>query len=164
MLLQYIWLKDQRLTFLKRHWVWSHEYAAQFKSKRPFFFVSRYYQLTGIEMTWNYFAAGHGKSEHDGAGAVIKRTLTHEQLKPNAWPMKCATDVVAFLKHSFCNIDNKSSVNKIFWEIKDHEVPREQMWNCKHLKGSWEMHCVNSYSSTDRCAFKWRSLSCFCDY
>ena len=32
-------------------------------------------------MRWNFFGSGHGKGEHDGAGAVIKRALTHEQLK-----------------------------------------------------------------------------------
>ena len=42
------------------------------------YFVSRYYQLAGLEMMWSFFASRHGKGEHDGAGAVIKRTLTHD--------------------------------------------------------------------------------------
>ena len=125
--------------------------------------MSRYYQLAGLEMMWSFFASGHGKGEHDGAGAVIKRTLTHEQLKPNAWPMKCAADVVAFLKHTFCNTDQQSTVNRIFWEIKENEVSRAHMWYCRCLKGSRKMHCVNGYSPVDKCALRWRTLSCFCD-
>ena len=125
--------------------------------------MCRYYQLAGLEMMWSFFASRHGKGEHDGARAVIKRTLTHEQLKPNAWPMKCATNVVAFPKHTFSNIDQQSIVNRIFWEIKENEVSRAHMWNCKRLKGSRKMHCVNGYSPVDKCSLRWRTLSCFCD-
>lgn len=38
-----VWLQEQGFNFLKRHWVWSDGCAAQFKARRPFFFVSRYY-------------------------------------------------------------------------------------------------------------------------
>ena len=30
-----------------------------------------------------FFGSGHGKGEHDGVGVVVKRALTHEQLKTN---------------------------------------------------------------------------------
>ena len=30
---------------------------------------------------WNLIKAGHGKGEHDGASACIKRALAHEELK-----------------------------------------------------------------------------------
>ena len=30
---------------------------------------------------WNYFETGHGKGEHDGAGACIKTTLQREEIK-----------------------------------------------------------------------------------
>ena len=76
------WLKDQGFTFLQRHWVWSNRCAAQFKARRPLYFVCQYYQLAGLEMMWSFFAFEHEKGEHDGVGAIIKRTLTHEQLKP----------------------------------------------------------------------------------
>ena len=41
---------------------------------------------------------GHGKGEHDGAGAVIKRAPTYEQLKADGVHMNCATHVVDFLR------------------------------------------------------------------
>ena len=68
--------------------MWSDGAASQFKARRPYYFVARfvarYYQMTGLHMIHNFSALGHGKGEHDGAGAaVIKRTLTHEELKPD---------------------------------------------------------------------------------
>ncbi|MCO5547757.1 hypothetical protein L7F22_001209 [Adiantum nelumboides] len=38
-------------------------------------------------MLWNFFGTGHGKGEHDGAGAVIKRALTAEELDANEAPL-----------------------------------------------------------------------------
>lgn len=161
LLLHVGWLKQQNL-FPNKHWVWSDGAASQFKAKRPFYFVARYFQMTGVEMMWNFFASGHGKGEHDGAGAVIKRTLTQEQLKPVAWHLKCAGDVVAFLKHKFCGPGNVQ-VCRIFWEIKESDVDRERKWDCKRVTSSRSMHCVNGYSVTDKCALRCRQLSCFCD-
>ena len=36
------------------------------------------YKITHM---WNYFETGHGKGEHDGAGACVKTTLQREELK-----------------------------------------------------------------------------------
>ena len=47
-------------------------------------------------MRWNLFGSDHGKGEHDGAGALIKRALTHEQLKTDV--SNYATRVVDFGK------------------------------------------------------------------
>ena len=30
---------------------------------------------------WNYFEAGHGKGEHDGIGACIKKSIRREEMK-----------------------------------------------------------------------------------
>ena len=49
-------------------------------------------------MSWFFSASGHGKGEHDGAGAVVKRTLTHEQLKADGPKLTCAADVVAYCR------------------------------------------------------------------
>jgi len=34
-----------------------------------------------IQHIWSFFQAGHGKGEHDGAGACVKRALSREQIK-----------------------------------------------------------------------------------
>ena len=62
------------------HVVWSDGAASQFKSARTWYFVARYPSLTcfagllqGYNMTWNFFAFGHGKGEVDGVGVLYKR-------------------------------------------------------------------------------------------
>ena len=42
------WLQEQGFGFLQQHWVWSDGCSAQFKSARPFFFVSRYANFASI--------------------------------------------------------------------------------------------------------------------
>ena len=51
-------------------------------------------------MRWNFFGSGHGKGEHDGAGAVIKWALTHEKLNTDSVHMNCAAHVVEFLRRN----------------------------------------------------------------
>lgn len=161
------WLRDQGLSF-KKHWVWSDGAASQFKAKRPFYFVARYWSLTGMEMNWNFFCSGHGKGEHDGAGAVIKRALTHEQLKQNSVRLTCAVEVVAFLRMHLSTgatamyDKQKREVSRVFWEVKLGDVQRSHQWECKPLKGSRAMHCVNGYSENNTCALRSKQLSCFC--
>ena len=84
---------DQHLE-LTQHWVWSDGAGSRFKAKQPFYFVGRYASEIGLEMTWNFFRFGHGKGECDGASAIIKRALTHEQLKVDGVHMNCVTHVV----------------------------------------------------------------------
>ena len=113
-------------------------------------------------MMWNFFASSHGKGEHDGAGAVIKRALTYEQLKPNGWQLKCAKDVVDFLIHKFNEEPNHDRPNRIFWEIQLGTVPRDKAWDCKGVKGSHSLHCVNRYAQIDKKPLRSRKFSCFC--
>ena len=44
------------------------------------------------------FKSSHGKGEHYGAGAFIKRTLTHEQPKVDGLHINCVTHVVEYLR------------------------------------------------------------------
>ena len=165
------WLKDQGLNF-KKHWVWSDGAASQFKAARPFYFVARYYQLTGTEMTWNFFGSGHGKGEHDGAGAVIKRALTHEQLKSDGVVLRQAADAVAFLTRTMSN-DVCSSyaqptkagppINRKFWLVKEGDVDRSNLWGCETVQGSRSLHCISGFSRHDPSQLRTRQLSCFCD-
>ena len=158
------WMKQQghRLHY---HWVWSDGAASQFKARRPHYFVGRYYQLTGLHMMHNFSASGHGKGEHDGAGAVIKRTLTHEELKPDGWPMKCAADVVNFLNMRFQPTREGGSVStkRVFWLVSPNDVLRSPLWDCKPIAGSRSFHCVDGYSMHNPCDVRFRTLSCFCD-
>ncbi len=55
------------------HWVWNDGCTSQCKSNKPWFFVSRYPNMTRGCMTWNSFGSSHGKGLHDGAKAMAKR-------------------------------------------------------------------------------------------
>jgi hypothetical protein len=65
---------DQRYA-PKWHFVRLDGCATQFKSIKPWYFVSRYPSMTnGCKMVWFFFGSDHGKGPHDGAG-VIKRFI-----------------------------------------------------------------------------------------
>lgn len=161
------WLQKQGLEF-KKHWVWSDGCAAPFKAKRPFYFVSRYYAITNMEMTWNFFESGHGKGEHDGAGAVVKRALTHEQLKTDGVDLKCAADIVAFLKDTMSTTTSTGYVKEClvirhFWNVQIGDVDRSNPWHCAPITGSRSIHSICGYSKVDSTQLKTRMLSCYCD-
>lgn len=46
-----------------------------------FYWLSRIYKKTNIQHVWSFLEAGHGKGEHDGVGACMKRDLSREKLK-----------------------------------------------------------------------------------
>jgi hypothetical protein len=55
---------------MKQHVVWNDGCAGQFKSARAWYFMGRYHNyiaseqlLGGCQMSYNYFATGHGKRE-----------------------------------------------------------------------------------------------------
>jgi hypothetical protein len=59
------------------HLVWLDGCVSQFKSSKPWFFVSKYPSFTtsGCTMMWYFFGNGHGKGPHDGVWVVVKRFL-----------------------------------------------------------------------------------------
>ena len=73
-------------------------------------------------MQWNYFGSGHGKGEHDGGGAVIKRALTSEQLDNKGAKLQNAHDVVEWLTWKMLH-DGK---NRLFIEVGANEVDRSK--------------------------------------
>jgi hypothetical protein len=75
---------DQGCTPIE-HIVWSDGCSRQFKSSRAWYFWSHDPSLTtfesclvGCQMIWNFFATGHGKSEVDGFGALLKKKIIKE--------------------------------------------------------------------------------------
>ena len=89
----------------RNHSLWSDGCSGKFKSARAWYFISRYSNLTssdmmrdGCQMSWNYFASGHGKGEVDGAGALLKQEKRNEQLKPGGLKLQNAAEIVQFLK------------------------------------------------------------------
>lgn len=46
-----------------------------------FYWLGRMHREHNIQHIWSFFEDGHGKGEHDGSGACVKRALAKEQLK-----------------------------------------------------------------------------------
>jgi hypothetical protein len=58
------------------HYAWSNGCANQFKSSKPWYFVSRYpNMISGCKMMWNFSRSGHGKGPHDGVGTIINQFI-----------------------------------------------------------------------------------------
>lgn len=163
-----------RSCFPHRHVVWSDGCSAQFKSATCWYHLGRYHNYTaspqlpgGCQLAWNYFATGHGKGEVDGAGALLKRELRKEQMKPNAMKIQNAADAVAYLKHSAnkyhaSHPNARKIINKHFWEIKKCDIDRSRVVDACTVKGSLKAHQARSKSHTDPTLVEWRDLSCFC--
>ena len=80
-------------------------------------------------MTHHFSGSRHGKEEHDGAGAVIKRHLTHEKLKPNGIKLPNAIEIVSFLKETMSTRADATypsskarALSRGFWDIKEGDV------------------------------------------
>ena len=76
-------LKIRGIKF-NEHWIWSNGCASQFKSSRSCFLLCQLHMKTYIKNCWNLFETGHGKGEHDGAWACIKRELRRYQMDHSA--------------------------------------------------------------------------------
>ena len=88
-------------------------------------------------MTWNYFGSWLEKGEHNGIGAMVKRALTHEQLKTDGVILRQVVDVVDFLKITMSHGASRSyaqstkvgpDINMTFWLIKLEDVDRSKAW------------------------------------
>ena len=86
----------------KQHWIWSDGCSNQFKSKVPWYYVSRYPALTGgCVCMWSFFGSGHGKGPHDGARAVVKRYIRTAQLDAMGPKLANVEQVVNLLRETF---------------------------------------------------------------
>ena len=152
----------------KNHWIWSDGCAGQFKSRIPWYFVSRYPEITnGCNCMWSFFGSGHGKGPHDGAGAVLKRYIRTAQLDVNGPPLQNAETVVDFL---ICKLSerpesaygDRTPVSRTFWRIYDDEVDRVTEYDCEPIVGCRDLHSVRSVGAMDVNKLCVRKLACFC--
>jgi hypothetical protein len=60
---------------MDQHWIWSDGCANQLKNDCVFQWLCILHKKLKVPHICNYFESGHGKGEHDGAGACIKRVL-----------------------------------------------------------------------------------------
>ena len=55
--------------------MWSDGPSSQFKNRFIVPIINHLKDHFGMQITWNYFCAGHGKGAVDGVGASVKRTM-----------------------------------------------------------------------------------------
>jgi hypothetical protein len=151
------------------HVVWSDGCAAQFKSSKPWYFVSRYPNMTGgCKMLWNFFGSGHGKGPHDGAGAVVKSFIRREQLNPDGRRLQCAQDVVDLLAEKLSYRPESSysgkrkPLRRFFWHIPEGSVDRTSVHACDIIPGCREYHSIMAVNKNCMTNLMIKKLSCFC--
>ena len=79
---------------MDRHIIWSDNCTCQFKNAPIFYLLCRMHVERGVPHIWTFFESGHGKEEHDGVGACVKRALVKKQLKISAAELLDAHSIV----------------------------------------------------------------------
>lgn len=152
----------------RNHWIWSDGCAGQFKSRIPWYFVSRYPEITnGCACMWSFFGSGHGKGPHDGAGALLKCFIRTAQLDVHGPRLEDAETVVEFLREKLSErprsaYGDRRPVQRTFWHVLEDDVDRESNFDCDPIKGCREVHSVQSVGSMDVNKLLKRNLACFC--
>jgi hypothetical protein len=123
--------------------------------------------LAGCQFIWNYFASGHGKGEVDGAGALLKRELRKEQMKPDGMQIHNSLEAVTYLRAQAAKLhaahpNARRTTHKYFWEVKKDDVKRDNAFDCQTVKGSRRAHQVRSVCPRDPTLIEYRDSSCFC--
>jgi hypothetical protein len=103
---------------MREHLIWSDNCMGQFKNGRIFYWLCRVHKENNIQHIWSFFEAGHGKGEHDGVGACVKRALAREQLK--------FEDARAIVDWCNTKLSRRTSDNSIiqclFWLVEENDI------------------------------------------
>ncbi|KAH9304182.1 hypothetical protein KI387_008586, partial [Taxus chinensis] len=115
----------------------------------------------GVQHIWSFTEAGHGKGEHDGAGACVKRALTREELKyKDGAKLKDAKSIVEWCTDNMARgSQENSTVCRYFWLIEEKHIANYE--DCMTLTGSSDMHSFCSSDATSWAVWT-RKLTCFC--
>lgn len=161
------WMLDHGITCTQR-WIWSDGCGAQFKSARQFYWFYTWHCRTGVQVLWSFFETGHGKGEHDGAGACIKRALRRHQLRHDSERFRDARQVVDWCTDhmstsaisSFPTRDARD-VRRFFWCIEAGDIDTTGL-DCATVDGTLKLHSIRSSSYCDPTIFT-RKYACFCE-
>ena len=125
-----------------------------------FYWLSRMHVERGVPHIWSFFEAGHGKGEHNGVGACVKRALVKEQLKISREKFSDARSIVDWCSSALSQGGTlDSTVRRFFWLVEEGIVGGRL--DCHTIKDSSKMH---SFRSSDASTWTiWtRDLACFC--
>ena len=101
---------------MNEHWIWSNGCAGKFKSSRSFFWLCLLHK-ENIKHRWIFFETGHGKGEHDAAGACVKRALRRYQMNHSADWCVCANQVV-----QWCRLNLRHDYNQQSKDVRRYEL------------------------------------------
>ena len=148
---------------MTQHWIWLDNCTRQFKNARMFYWLSRTHRQTNIQHVWSFFEAGHGKGEHDGAGACVKRALSREQLKfEEKAKLKNAHEIVEWCnKYLYTGSSQNSTIKRFFYLVEENNIPSR--CDCDTISGSAKWHSFRS-SDCNTWIIWTRELACFCQF
>jgi hypothetical protein len=152
--------------YSRRH-VWSDGAPTQFKSKTAWYLRSK----SPIPTVHNYFGAGHGKGEHDGAGANIKHQVAlammssatvHKLLSAHDYYVHCSEQLCTPVQHVHASHQKKLQLSsrEFYWVPSGTVLRKNDQYSS--VRGIRQYHC---YRTAAACAGEVvaRSLSCYCD-
>ena len=113
-----------------------------------FYWLSRVHKELNVQHIWSFFEAGHGKGEHDGAGACVKRILAREQLKfEDSIKFKNAHEIVDWCNRrlSAPGSSDYSTVHRFFWLVEEENIVSRV--DCETISGSTKWHSFRSVTT-----------------
>ncbi len=111
-------------------------------------------------------ATRHGKGEVDGVGALLKKELHKEQIKPQIFKIQNSKEAVSFLqsksnKFHATHMNARRIVNKTFWEVKVSDADRSSGFHCAIVLGNRKAHQVKLVTCQDPTMLECKDVSCF---
>ena len=94
---------------------------------------------------------GHGKGEHDGAGACVKHALRRYQMNDSASRFANSNDVVNWCKTKLSHEFNErmGNVRIFFWNIAMGDVDRSMPHNCTAIPKTRGLISIRSKKMTN---------------
>ena len=153
---------------MTQRWIWSDGCGAEIKSARQFLWLWHWHRATSVSVMWSFFDTGHGKGEHDGAGACVKRALPRYQLQHDSVRLRdvqhvsdwCREHIGTSAASSFRRRD-AGEVSRWFWTVSSSVIASIQSFDCRTVKGTQQLHSILSSDHPDPTIYTWE-LSCFC--
>ena len=95
-----------------------------------FYQLSRMYVTSGVKHFLNFIEVGHGKEEHDGARACVKRELSREELQYEGGAILQHAKTIVQWCTSMMGLGNtsESMVSRYFWLIREPNI--ENLQDC----------------------------------
>lgn len=108
---------------IDRHIIRSYNCIGQFKNAHMFYWLCRMHVERGVPHIWSFFESGHGKAEHDGVGACVKRALVKEKLNISGIELLDAHSIVDWCSLALSQWGTLDSiVHRFFWLVEEGSI------------------------------------------